>query len=81
VIPAGRNCSAFDRNRQNEIGCQVVPLRDWAAIDFTFADEEIEKLAEMEHERWWDERRADGWSVGEENDEKLKKNPYMVERS
>jgi hypothetical protein len=44
-----------------------------------FADEEIEKLAEMEHERWWDERRADGWSLGEEKDEKLKKNPYTVE--
>jgi hypothetical protein len=63
----------------NEIRCQIVPLRDWGAIDFTFTDEEIEKLAEMEHERWWDERRADGWSWGEERDEKLKKSPYMVE--
>jgi hypothetical protein len=27
-----------------------VPLFDWAAIDFTFTDEEVEKLAEMEHD-------------------------------
>ena len=46
----------------NDIGCQIVPLRDWGAIDFTFTDEEVEKLAEMEHDRWWDEKRADGWS-------------------
>jgi hypothetical protein len=63
----------------NDIGCQIVPLRDWGAIDFTFTDEEVEKLAEMEHDRWWDEKRADGWRLGEEKDEKLKKSPYMVE--
>lgn len=63
----------------NEVGCQIVPLRDWGAIDFTFTDEEVEKLAEMEHTRWWDERRVDGWSWGEERHDKLKKNPYMVE--
>ena len=63
----------------NAVGCQIVPLRDWGAMDFTFTDEEVERLAEMEHTRWWDERRADGWTLGEQRDEKLKKNPYMVE--
>jgi hypothetical protein len=56
-----------------------MPLRDWGAIDFTFTDEEVEKLAEMEHRRWWDERSAAGWSWGEARNDKLKKNPYMVE--
>jgi len=63
----------------NNIGCQIVPLRDWDAIDFTFTHEEVEKLAEMEHDRWWHEKLADGWSWGEDKDYKLKKNPYMVE--
>jgi hypothetical protein len=63
----------------SEIGCQIVPLRDWGAIDFTFTHEEVEKLAEMEHHRWYDEKLADGWSRGEKRDDKLKKNPYMVE--
>ena len=34
----------------------------------------------MEHTRWWDERRADGWSWGQEKDEQLKKNPSMLLR-
>ena len=63
----------------NDIGCQIVPLRDWGAVDFTFTDEEVEKLAEMEHDRWRDERRADDWTWGEKRDNELKKNPYMVE--
>jgi TrkA-N domain/RyR domain len=61
------------------LGCQIVPLRDWDAIDFTFTHEEVEKLAGMEHDRWWHEKIADGWRWGESKDAKLKKNPYMVE--
>jgi TrkA-N domain/RyR domain len=63
----------------DNIGCHIVPLRDWGAIDFTFTHDEVDKLAEMEHDRWWYEKLADGWSWGEEKDDKLKKNPYMVE--
>jgi hypothetical protein len=60
-------------------GCQIVPLRDWDAIDFTFTHEEVEHLAEIEHQRWLQQKRADGWSWGEIKDDKLKKNPYMVD--
>ena len=63
----------------DSIGWQIVPLRDWDAIDFAFAHEEVEKLAEMEHDRWWHEKLADGWSWGESKDVALKKNPYMVD--
>jgi hypothetical protein len=61
-----------------EIGYQIVPLCDWKATDFTFTSEEIEKLAEMEHDRWWEERRADRWKWGEKRSDGLKENPYMV---
>ena len=62
-----------------EIGCEMVPLHDWAAMDFTFDDDEVERLAKMEHDRWWNERRADDWTLAEKKDEKRKTNPYMVE--
>jgi len=45
------------------IHCAVAPLRDWDAKDFKFTEEEIEKLAIDEHNRWWQERLADGWKL------------------
>ena len=62
----------------NEIRYQIVPLRAWGAMDFTFTPAEVEKLAKMEHDRWWEERRADDWTWGEKRDDERKKNPYMV---
>lgn len=59
------------------IGCDIAPLRDWDAQEFTFTPEEIEKLAIAEHERWTKERLADGWSWGEEKDVEKKKNPNL----
>ncbi|WP_083213254.1 NAD-binding protein [Mycobacterium malmoense] len=62
----------------NEIGYQIVPLCNWGAMDFTFTPEEVDKLAEMEHDRWWEERRADRWKWGEKRNDELRENPYMV---
>jgi hypothetical protein len=45
------------------IGCEIAPLRDWDAADFTFACEEIETLGMAEHDRWNRERLADGWTL------------------
>jgi hypothetical protein len=45
------------------IDCAVAPLRDWDAKDFKFSQEEVEKLAIDEHNRWWRERLADGWKL------------------
>jgi hypothetical protein len=61
------------------IGCGIVPWADWDAESFEFTPEEVELLAEMEHERWIDERRRDGWTYasGTKNIEK-KTSPYMV---
>lgn len=59
------------------IGCELAPLRDWDAADFTFTDDEIEMLAMAEHDRWWQERLADGWTLGDK-DAELKKTPYLV---
>ncbi|KUI28925.1 hypothetical protein AU196_14565 [Mycobacterium sp. IS-1742] len=40
------------------IGCEVTPLRDWAASQFELSASEVETLAAMEHDRWRDERRS-----------------------
>ena len=46
------------------VGCAVASLQNWDTTkDFTFSTEEVEKLAIAEHNRWWDERLADGWKL------------------
>jgi hypothetical protein len=71
VVGAGRIFKESNRSQARhiavkltEVECQIVRLRDWGAIDFTFTNEEVEKLAEVEHAWWWNERRTDGWSLG-----------------
>jgi hypothetical protein len=74
------------------IDCAIAPLRDWDAKDFEFTEQEVEKLAIDEHQRWWDERRRQRWvpipiPVGKDDGEvkrlveeaKLRKqSPYMI---
>ena len=59
------------------IDCDIVPLADWNAADFPFSPEETELMAKMEHERWSEERRAQGWSYGP-RDETKKTNPSLL---
>jgi hypothetical protein len=60
-------------------GCGIVPWADWDAESFEFTLDEVELLSEMEHERWVDERRRNGWiyALGTKNIEK-KTSPHMV---
>jgi hypothetical protein len=59
------------------IGCEIAPLQDSNARDFTFTDEEVERLGIAEHDRWMQERLVDGWSLGDK-DVVHKKSPYLV---
>src|SRR5271166_5274021 len=45
---------------------------------FQFSDEEIEKLAEIEHRRWMADRRLNGWSYGPTRDSKLGHHPISA---
>lgn len=60
------------------VGCMIVPQTDWGAELFTFSPEEVELMAEMEHERWVTERRLAGWTYGPERDLEKKTSPYLV---
>lgn len=59
------------------VHCHIVPLTALEGDAFTFAPAEVEQLAEMEHERWVAERRAQGWKRGP-RDPALKTNPSLV---
>ena len=58
------------------IGCEMRPKGKKGAIR-AFSDEQIELLAEHEHEQWMAERIARGWTLGE-RDVKNKRSPYLV---
>ena len=59
------------------VGCHIVPLTALESDSFSFSTQEVEQLAQMEHERWLTERRQQGWTVGERNPAK-KTNPNLV---
>lgn len=59
------------------IGCAVHQADDGEIALVSFTTAEIERLAEMEHDRWNAERLADGWTLGE-RDVLAKTSPYLV---
>ena len=60
------------------IDCRIAPLDNWDAKLFSFTDEEIEKLAEMEHARFVAERINQGWRYGPDRDLQKKTSPYLI---
>jgi hypothetical protein len=44
----------------------------------SFSEEEIERLAEYEHELWTKEREGNGWVLAPEKDSAKKETPFMV---
>lgn len=59
------------------IGCGIAPLSAWEPEIVTFSSSEVERMAYMEHGRWMEELRKQGWKLGQ-RDEKRKTNPYLV---
>jgi hypothetical protein len=60
------------------IGCTIAPLSDWDAKDFMFTEEEVERLAKEEHDRWCNARYADGWTLSDSQDARRKLTPHLV---
>lgn len=60
------------------VGCDILPLTDWDATAFSFTPDEIEYLAEMEHMRWMEAMRTQGFSLGPVKNEQEKTHPSMV---
>lgn len=60
------------------IGSDIEPLVDPESDPFRFDPGEVERLAEMEHARWDQERRNAGWTYGPEIDDARKKSPNLI---
>jgi hypothetical protein len=59
------------------IGCDIAPLTEWNAQSFAFTPQEVEKMAQLEHERWIADKKSQGWTYGPRDVEK-KTNPNLV---
>jgi hypothetical protein len=45
---------------------------------FAFTEEEVERLARLEHIRWIRQRRANGWVYGPVRDDELRHHPDLI---
>ncbi|MBC7260882.1 MAG: ATPase, partial [Chloroflexi bacterium] len=59
------------------VGCVMIPARGSVAT-FAFSEADVEKLAEMEHDRWLRAKIAAGWHYGRTRDDLKKTNPAML---
>jgi len=76
---SNRNQARLIRNKLNSIGYDIGPISDWEAPQtFIFTSEEVETLAEMEHERWMQEKITNGWSYGSERNDEKRIHPSIV---
>ena len=54
------------------------PLYDWDEPSMTLPEEQIDVLAEREHQRWCDELRAGGWRYGAVRNDERREHPLLV---
>jgi hypothetical protein len=63
-------------------GYRIAPLTNWDAENLQFQEEEpgdqVELMAQMEHQSWCERKKQDGWQFGREKDLKKKTNPSLV---
>ena len=61
-----------------KIGYGFDPVTGRKAIAIKFTEQEIETIAELEHERFVSERKINGWVLNKKRDVKKKLSPYLV---
>ncbi len=59
------------------VGCRLMPAGDDRPL-FAFTAEQKERLAQMEHDRWCNQRRRAGWRHGKVRDDARKLHPALV---
>ncbi len=61
-----------------QIGCYIIPVTDLKPGLIEFTDEEIEKMAIMEHDHWVEERLESGWKFGPTKNIEKKLSPSLI---
>jgi hypothetical protein len=64
-------------SKLHDIGCRIRPLTDWDAPLLELEPDEVETLAELEHERWNIERKENGWLPGAQTDRARRINRWI----
>ncbi len=60
------------------IGYDFMPFSERPTTSLVLSDEQLEVLAEMEHQRWVAERLEEGWTYGNPRDPERRVSPYLV---
>jgi len=58
------------------VGYVIVPARE-GQLPQPLPEEDVDRLAELEHARWMNERLAGGWKFGPKRNDDRKLNPYL----
>lgn len=74
---SSRSQASRIRHALQPIGCHFTARTDWDEPLIVFSASEIETMAEMEHNRWWEQKASRGWTAGPRDLEK-KTSPYLV---
>jgi len=60
------------------VGCRIQRWTDWTGDGVTFDAGEVERMAELEHERWCRDQKAGGWTFGPVRDDQRKVTPFLA---
>lgn len=60
------------------VGCVLTPYYGWDGAGFHFSEDELEILAQAEHERWSEDRRRAGWTYAAVRDDDRRRHPALV---
>jgi hypothetical protein len=74
---SSRDQAAHVLDKLDAVGCDVRPSDAGVEDQFEFEPDEVEFLARVEHRRWVEERRRDGWVHGP-RDPLRRTTPYLV---
>lgn len=76
---SNRRQANFIWTKLSLVGCDIGPVLDWdATTTFKFTPAEVETLARLEHDRWMDEKKENGWQFGEKRDDTRKLHPSLI---
>jgi hypothetical protein len=74
---ASRSQAANIQRALQPHGYSIVARTDWGEPLMVFSDAEVEMMAEMEHDRWWNDKVKRGWTPGP-RDLGEKTSPYLI---